>query len=212
MGINFTEASSLATIDRQIEEDRDDLSPAQYEIIRQVIYHTANFEYYSIVKFSEDALNKGFDALKNGSPIVVDVPEIQVSIVPKLHQTFHNPVYCCATTGTQIDKSKTKAALGLEVLARDLADSIFIIGQDRSALNTLIKSIENKTINPSLAIATAPSILEKDAEEYLKYASVPTIYLDRPQGNATVASTIFNTLINLAWRVNDYQSLEFTVD
>ena len=205
MGINFTEASSLATIDRQIAEERDDLSAAQYEIIRQVIYHTADFEYYSLVKFSQDALKKGFDALKNSSPIVVDVPEIQVSIVPKLHQTFHNPVYCCATTGMQIDKSKTKAAFGLETLAKDYGNSIFIIGQDRSALNTLVKLIKNKTVNPLLAIATAPSVLEKDGEEYLKYASIPTIYLDLPKGDATVASTIFNTLVNLAWRVNDYR-------
>ena len=206
MSIDFTEASSLASIDCQIESERDDLSPAQYEIIRQVIYHTANFEYYSLLKFSEDALVQGYYALTSGLPVVIDVPEIQVSIVPKLQQTFHNPVYCCATTGKQVDESKTKAAFGLETLAKEFANGIFIIGQDRSALNTLIELIKNKTVNPSLAIVTAPSILEKEGEEYLKYASVPTIYLDRPQGDATVASTIFNSLINLALRVDNYQS------
>ena len=135
---------------------------------------------------------------------MVDVPTIQVSTVPKLQQTFHNPVYCCATTGTKLDDSKTKAAFGLEIIAKDRQDSIFIIGQDRAALNTLIESIKNKTVNPSLIIATAPSLLEQDAEEYLKYASVPAIYLDTPKGGAIVASTIFNTLVSLAWRVNNY--------
>ena len=206
MSIDFTEASSLATIDRQIESERNELSPAQYEIIRQVIYHTANFEYHSLLKFSEDALVQGYYALKSGLPVVIDVPEIQVNIVPKLQQTFQNPVYCCATTGIQVDESKTKAAFGLETLAGKFANGIFIIGQDRFALNTLIKLIKNKTVNPSLAIATAPSVLEKDGEEYLKYASIPTIYLERPQGDATVASTIFSTLVNLALRVNNYQS------
>lgn len=204
MSIYFTEASALATIDSQIQDDLPNLSPAQYEIIRQVIYHTADFEYYSLLKFSEDALLKGFNALKHGSSIVVDVPTIQVSTVPKLQQTFHNPVYCCATTGRQLDDSKTKAAFGLEIIASDRQDSIFVIGQDRTTLNTLVELIKSKTVNPSLIIATAPSLLEQDAEEYLKYSSIPVIYLDTPKGGAIVASTIFNTLVNLAWRVSNY--------
>lgn len=206
MSIHFTEASSFATIDSQIEDDRQDLSPAQYEIIRQVIYRTGNLEYYSLLRFDENALQKGLDGLKKGLPIIVDVPEIQVSIVPRLQKTFHNPVFCCATTGVEIDSSNTKAAFGLKTIARDRPEGIFIIGQDRETLTTLIKLIDNNAVNPSLVIATAPSLIENNAAEYLNQAAVAAIYLDRPQGNATVASSIFNGLVNLAWRVNDYQS------
>jgi len=206
MNLNLIEASSFARIDRQLEEndnDLSDISPAQYEIIRQVIYNTADFEYYSQLKFSEGALTQGFRALKSGLSIVVDVPEIQVNIVPRLQQTFQNRVYCCTTTVTEIDPIKTKAALGLESLAQDRSSGIFVIGQDHFALHTLVKLIKNKTINPSLAIATAPSLLNQNVQQYLKSASIPTIYIDSPKGGATVASSIVNSLVNLAWIANN---------
>lgn len=200
MDIRFTKASALASIDYQTEDNQRELSPSQYEIIRQVIYHTADFEYYSILEFSEDALTAGFNALKDGLPIIVDVPAIQVTIVPKLQQTFHNPVYCCATTGKEVDFSKTKAAFGLLNLARDRPNSIFVIGQDVVASGTLVELIQNQEIAPSLAIVTAPLSVEPDVCEYLKSASVPTIYIDSPKGGATVASAIVSGLIDLAWR------------
>ncbi len=96
MDLHFTEASSLAIIDHQIERIEgieSNFSPAQYEIIRQVIYSTADMEYQSLLKFSDSALAKGAAALTAITPIIVDVPEVQVSIVPKLQQTFGNPVY-----------------------------------------------------------------------------------------------------------------------
>ena len=189
----FTEASSLAAIDRQVNDNNQNISPAQYEIIRQVIYHTGDFEYISLLKFSKDALSEGAALLKVSTPIVVDVPEIQVSIVPKLQKTFYNPVYCCATTNSEI-------ASGLEILARQHPQSIFIIGQSEIALTTLIKLIESKTINPSLAIATVP-IFTKPERKKFSGSYFPRIYVDSCKGDATVASAIFNSLVNLTWRV-----------
>lgn len=202
MDIHFTEAYSLASIDRQIEARNYDLAPAQYEIIRQVIYHTADFEYYSLLKFSEAALTLGFEALIAGVPIVVDVPEIQVSIVPRLQQTFYNPVYCCATTGIQSDETKTKAVSGLENLASIHSSAIFVIGQDQTALASLVDLIKAEVISPRLAIATAPLFIAPNIKQYFQTASIPTIYIDSPKGGATVASAIVNSLVNLAWRAN----------
>ena len=204
MDTNFIEASSLASIDRQIEAERQDISPAQYEIIRHVIYNTADFEYYSIIRFAENALQEGFNALKSRMSIIVDVPEIQVGIVPQLQKTFYNPVYCCATTGKKVaDFQTTRAAFGLENLATSHPESIFIIGQDQVTLNTLVKLIKQKTIRPSLVISTVPLIINQDAQQYLKYSSIPAIYVDSPKGSAIVSSSIMNALINLAWRAHD---------
>ncbi|MDJ0591056.1 MAG: precorrin-8X methylmutase [Pleurocapsa sp. MO_226.B13] len=202
MDIHFTEASSLASIDRQIEARDYNLAPAQYEIIRQVIYHTADFEYYSLLKFSEAALTLGFEALIAGVPIVVDVPEIQVSIVPRLQQTFFNPVYCCATTSIKFDETKTKAVSGLENLASSHSNAIFVIGQDQTALASLVDLIKAEVISPRLAIVTAPLFIAPNIKQYFQTASIPTIYIDSPKGGATVASAIVNSLVNLAWRAN----------
>lgn len=204
MDVNFIEASALANIDRNIQNNSS-VSAAQYEIIRQVIYSTADFEYSSLLKFTNQPLFRGYQALTSGVPIVVDVPEIQVSIVPKLQQTFYNPVYCCATTGTQSSRTKTRAAFGLESLASQHSNSILLIGQDRTTLEVALDLAKKGVINPSLAIATAPLFTEQDFKQYLKSAPFPTIYIDSFKGGAMVAAAIFNGLVNLAWRVNNYQ-------
>lgn len=199
MDLHITEASSLAIIDRQIEDSNQKVSPAQYEIMRRVIYQTADFEYSSLLRFSEDALTKGAAALTARTSIVVDVSAIQVSIVPRLQQTFLNPVYCCTTIRGQSDKTKTIAASGLESLAHNYPDSIFIIGQDQTALETFIELNESSAIKPSLIIATSPLFVEQSAKLYLRHSSIPSIYIDSPKGNSTVATAIMNSLINLAW-------------
>ena len=198
MNLHFIEASSLAIIDRQVGEI-DRISPAQYEIMRQVIYRTGDLEYRSLLEFSEAALEKGAAALTASTPIIVDAPEIQVNIVPRLQQTFGNPVYCCATTGTATAE-KTKVSNGLEILANSHRQSIVIIGQDGTALSTMIELVETQAIEPSLAIATAPSFSEPDLKQWLINSSVPYIAIKSCKGGTNIASAIFGSLIELTWR------------
>lgn len=197
MDLHITDAASLAQIDRQINNDR--FSPAEYEIVRQVIYRTADFEYASLLHFNHDALVKGTVALAARSSIIVDVPAIQVSIVPQLQKSFGNPVYCCTTAIARPQKHKTKAAWGLEILAKSHPQGIYIIGQEQTALVTLAELTERKIINPALAIVTAPIFVEEDMKEWLQNSTIPSIYIKNCKGNAIVAATIVNSLITLAW-------------
>ena len=198
MNLHFTEASSLAIIDRQVGKI-DCISPAQYEIIRQVIYRTGDLEYESLLEFSEAALEKAAAALTALTPIVVDLPDIQVNIVPKLQQTFGNRVYCCATTGTAT-ATKTKVVNGLETLVNSHRQSIVIIGQDETALSTMVELLKSKAIAPSLAIATSPSFVEPDLKQWLVNSSIPYIGIKNSKGGTNVASAIFGSLIQLTWR------------
>jgi len=202
MDVDFTDASSLAIIDRQIAEIEENITPAQYEIVRQVIYSTADLEYQSLLKFSPGALAKGAAAITAVTPIIVDVPEIQVSIVPKLQKTFANPVYCCATTSSNsnLTADSSKASRGLEILGQKYPHSIFIIGQDQTALFTMMDLLKDKTIEPSLAIATPPMFIESTVKQKLAGSDLPNIYIDSSKGGANIASAIFNSLLQLTWR------------
>ena len=201
MDLNFTEASTLAIIDRQIGEIEANTTPSQYEVIRQVVYASADLEYKSLLKFSQGALAKGAAALTAVTPIIVDVPEIQVNIVPKLQQTFLNPVYCCATTNSEVSDRATKASSGLKVLAEKYPNAIYLIGQDRTAMTAMVDLIDNRTIEPSLAIATPPTLLESDTKKRLSNSDTPNIQTTSAKGGANIATAIFNSLLQLAWQV-----------
>ena len=71
---HLTDAQSLAMIDGDIGDTV--FSPAEYEIVRRVIYQTADFEYLSLIRFSEKALQLGAAALAARRTLVVDVPMV----------------------------------------------------------------------------------------------------------------------------------------
>src|SRR5512140_2974428 len=113
---HVSDAQSLAIIDREVGDHT--FSPAEYEIVRRVIYATADFEYKSLIRFSERALQAGAAALAARTTIVVDVPMVQVGITPGIQTTFANPVYCSMDALTRPQKEKTRVAWGIETLAR----------------------------------------------------------------------------------------------
>ncbi|NEU75147.1 precorrin-8X methylmutase [Hassallia byssoidea VB512170] len=196
---HVTDAQSLAIIDSEIGEHV--FSPAEYEIVRRVIYATADFEYNYLIRFSERALQAGAAALAARTTIVVDVPMVQVGIAQHIQNTFANPVYCSMEALTRPQKDKTRVAWGIETLAKRYPEGIFIIGQAQTALTALVDLIEAEEIRPALIIATPAGFVNVDAaKERLQDSLVPNITIDSRKGNAVIAAAIADGLIDLAWQ------------
>ncbi|HYX14498.1 MAG TPA: precorrin-8X methylmutase [Nostoc sp.] len=196
---HVTDAQSLAIIDSEIENHV--FSPAEYEIVRRVIYSTADFEYKSLIRFSERALQAGAAALAARTTIVVDVPMVQVGIAYEIQNTFANPLYCSMEALTRPQKEKTRAAWGIETLARRYPEGIFVVGQAQTALTALVDLIEAEEIRPALIIATPVGFVDVDeAKGRLQDSLVPHITIDSRKGNAVVAAAIVDGLVDLAWQ------------
>jgi precorrin-8X/cobalt-precorrin-8 methylmutase len=196
---HVTDAQSLAIIDHEVGEHV--FSPAEYEIVRRVIYATGDFEYKSLIHFSERAMQAAAAALAARTTIVVDVPLVQVGIAYDIQNTFANAVYCGMESLTRSQKEKTRAASGIEILAKRYPEAIFVIGQAQTALTTLVDLIEAEEIKPALIIATPAGFVDMDtAKERLRDSLVPNITLDTRKGNAVVASAIVDGLVDLAWQ------------
>ena len=196
---HITDAQSLGIIDREIGPHA--LSPAEYEIVRRVIYTTADFEYKSLIRFSEHALQSGAAALAARTTIVVDVPMVQVGITPVIQSTFANPVYCSMDAITRPQKEKTTAAWGIETLARRYPEGIFVIGQAQTALCTIVDLIEAEEIRPALVIGTPSGFVGVDVAKSRLYDSmIPHIRIDGRKGSSVVAVAIISSLADLAWQ------------
>ncbi|MEB3278887.1 MAG: precorrin-8X methylmutase [Lyngbya sp.] len=196
---HITDAQSLGIIDREIGDHV--FSPAEYEIVRRVIYTTADFEYKSLVRFSDQALQAGAAALAARTTIVVDVPMVQVGISPQILATFANPVYCSMEAVTRPQREKTRTAWGIQTLARRYPEAIFVIGQEQTALSALVDLIEAEEIKPALVIATPSGFVGADvAKSRLHDSMVPHIRIDGRKGSAVVSVAIVNGLVDLAWQ------------
>jgi precorrin-8X/cobalt-precorrin-8 methylmutase len=197
---HLTDAQSLEIIDREIGDTK--LAPAEYEIVRRVIYATADFEYLSLLRFSENAFQAGAGALAARCPIIVDVPMVQAGILSCLQKTFVNPVYCSSETITRPQKEKTQVAWGMQTLAKRYPEGIFVIGQSQSALISLLEAIAHEEVKPTLIIGTPSGFVGvEEAKTRLQNAAIPYIGIEGRKGSAVVAVAIFNGLIDLAWQV-----------
>jgi precorrin-8X/cobalt-precorrin-8 methylmutase len=205
---NLNNACSLAFIDREIGKPK--VAAAEYEIWRRVILATADFEYQSLLNFSEQALALGAAALAARSTIIVDVPMLQVGILPNLHASFANPVYCASETITRPQKDKTKVDWGMQTLASRYPEGIFIIGQSPTALTALVELIEIGEIKPALVIATPAELIDVDvAKQRLYDSQVPHVSVEGCKGSVVVAVAIVNGLIDLAWQAYGQNNQNF---
>lgn len=196
---HITDAQSLRIIDQEMGDHA--FSPSEYEIVRRVIYATADFEYKSLIRFSEHSLQAGAAALAARSTIVVDVPMVQVGITPIIQHTFSNPVYCSMEALTRPQKEKTRVAWGIETLARRYPEGIFVVGQAQTALAALVDLIEAEEIRPALVIGTPAGFVGvEEAVDRLKESLVPHIRIEGRKGSAVVAAAIMNGLIELSWQ------------
>lgn len=196
---HITDAQSLRIIDREIGEHV--FSPSEYEIVRRVIYSTADFEYKSLIRFSDQALQAGAAALAARSTIIVDVPMVQVGITPIIQSTFSNPVYCSMDALTRPQRDKTRAAWGVETLARRYPEGIFVVGQAQTALTAIVELIEAEEIRPALVIGTPAGFVGvEEAVQRLKDSLIPHIRIEGRKGSAVVAAAIVNGLVDLAWQ------------
>lgn len=204
----LTDAQNLALIDRKIGDYG--FSPAQYEIVRQVIYATGDVEYKSLIQFSDRAVPAGAAALAACSTIIVDAPMVQVGITSHIQKTFANPVYCSvdAHNWSQKDQS-TSTAWEIETLARRYPEAIFVVSQGQAALTALLELIEGEEIRPALVIGTPAGFIDVDvAKQRLNDSNVPHIRIDGRKGSAVVATAIINALVELAWQAYGHDDNE----
>lgn len=204
---HVTDAQSLRIIDSEV--GNHSFSPSEYEIVRRVIYATADFEYKSLIRFSEQALQAGAAALAARSTLIVDVPMVQVGIAPTIQNTFANPVYCSMEALTRPQREKSRAAWGIVTLARRYPEGIFVVGQAQTALTALVELIEQEEIKPALIIGTPAGFVGIEAAvERLKDSLVPHIRVEGRKGSAVVAAAIVNGLVDLAWQAYGEKNTE----
>lgn len=202
---HIRDAQNLSLIDQEVGPHGH--APAHYEIIRRVIYATADLDYLDLLEFSERVLTIAAAGLAARTTILVDVPMVQVGIAPTLQKTFANPVYCSSQTITRPQKQRTPEAWGLINLAHRYPDGIFVLGSSSTALEAMLELVDAQKVQPTLVIATPVDFVQpQDTVKQLRQAKVPHIALRGRKGGATVAVAILNALVDLAWKAYEQKA------
>jgi precorrin-8X/cobalt-precorrin-8 methylmutase len=189
---------SFAAIDREFGPHS--FTPEEYAIARRVIHSTADFEFKELLRFSPGAIQGAIAALRQQTPIVVDVSMVRQGIATLVNKTFQNPILTAVDEAPQAVEGRTRTETGMLQLFEQYPGAIYVVGNAPTALLALCDRIQSSHQKPVLVVA-APvgfiSVLE--SKQILAKTSVPQIRVEGRKGGSPVAAAIVNALIVLAW-------------
>jgi precorrin-8X/cobalt-precorrin-8 methylmutase len=181
------------------------LDPEKELIIKRVIHTTADFEYVNNLKFSDNAVERAMEAIKNGACIVTDTQMAKSGINKKALAKYGGEVFCFMSDEDVAKIAKengtTRATASMDKASEIDKELIFAIGNAPTALVRLYELIKEGKINPELVIGVPVGFVNVvQSKELIMESGVPYIVAKGRKGGSNVAAAICNALL---YMIND---------
>jgi len=212
MSIKKLEDSGSRSMFGALTEESRRISERSQEIVREivgdeslegklkqrVVMATGDPAFKDFLRFTNNPINSGVEAIKRGVPIYTDIMMVQAGISREV-ATFGSEVVCwLAQEEASLEQNLTRASIGFRKLGEKLAGSIVVIGNAPSAALTLVDMVDERII-PALIIATPVGFVNAaESKEDVRRLAVPSITTVGTRGGTPVAVAIVNALITLA--------------
>ncbi|MBU0991458.1 MAG: precorrin-8X methylmutase [Proteobacteria bacterium] len=203
---NEVERKSLAIIDQ--EAGRHDFNREEWPVVRRMIHTTADFSIIPIVKFYNEPIRKGIEALKRGAPIVSDSNMIKsgisVSRLEKINAGYSRESISCRVAEKDVfqqadENQLPRAIYNMRSLKSSIDRGIVCIGNSPMALWEVVRLIREEEIQPGLLIAMPVGFVNViETKELVKDLAVPYILMDGRRGGSTLVVAVINAIAVLA--------------
>ena len=201
------EAESFRIIGEQLDGSR--FSSLELPIVKRIIHTTADFEYAEIVRFGNNAIEAGMDAISKGADIITDVKMAEVGISKERLDKFGGKVRCFVADEDVVCQAKmnnvTRTAMGIRKALSPTShiphptSKIVVIGNAPTALMELTRMIKEDKARPALVIGVPVGFVDaEESKEGLMGLDVPYISIKGRKGGSTVAVAIVNALLMMA--------------
>ena len=195
---NDIEKRSMEIIAEELGEVK--LDEEKLSIIKRVIHTSADFDYVRTLHFSEDAVQKAVEALKNGATIVTDTNMAKAGINKAGMDKLGCKAVCYMADPDVAAQAKiegsTRAAACMEKACLIEGPVIIAIGNAPTALVRLDELIKEGKIKPELVIGVPVGFVNVvEAKELIMQAGIPYIVARGRKGGSNIAAAICNALI-----------------
>jgi len=195
--------NSLTIIRQLLAKDLEKMPRSLVPIVERVVHATADPEFARLLRFSEDAVEVGIKALKNGADVITDVKMVESGINAQAVRALGGRVLTYVdderTTRMADNLGITRTAASMLVAAEEGMDGdIVAIGNSPTATLTLVDAVKRRNVKPALVIAT-PVGFVKASESKDEVAKLPTpfITVSGVKGGSAVAVSILNALLSM---------------
>lgn len=169
-------------------------------IVKRCIHTSADFDYADNLCFSEDAVSRAIDAIKNGAYIVTDTHMARAGINKRALKKYGGEV-CCFMADEDVaaaakENGTTRATASMDKAALMEQPIIFAIGNAPTALVRLYELIQEGRIKPELIIGAPVGFVNVvQSKELIMKADVPYIVARGRKGGSNIAACICNALL-----------------
>ena len=176
------------------------LDPENELVIKRVIHTTADFDYVQNLVFSDQAVRKGIEALRDGCDVVTDTQMAKSGINKTILGKLGGQVHCFMSDPDVAAEAKergiTRAIVSMERAAKLEKPCIFAIGNAPTALISLHEQMEAGPLNPALIIGVPVGFVNVvESKELIIESGVPYIVARGRKGGSNVAAAICNAML-----------------
>jgi precorrin-8X/cobalt-precorrin-8 methylmutase len=194
---------SFAVIDQEIGAHA--FTAPEYAIVRRVIHSTADFDFQALIRFSPGAIEEAISALRQSTPIVVDVNMVKYGIATMVQKTFGNPIIVAVEQAKTAAPGKTHTETGILQCWQQYPQAIYVVGNAPTALLALCQEWSSSEKYPPMVIAAPVGFIAVvEAKAAVAALRVPQIRVEGRKGGSSVAAAIVNALLVLAWERENY--------
>ncbi len=200
------EQMSMDTIDS--EAGAHGFSPTEWAVVRRMIHASADFAIMPLIRFKNEPVLKGIEALRMGAPIITDSTMLK-SGISRMRLAKINPVYedgniYCNITESDVvrlakEQNLPRSIFNFRSLKEKINHGIVCIGNAPTALWEVIRQINEEDIKPALIIAMPVGFINVvEIKEMLKPMDVPYILMEGRRGGTTFVVAAVNAIAILA--------------
>lgn len=168
-------------------------------IRQRCVMATGDPAFAGLMRFNNEPVKAGFEAIVRGAAIFTDIRMAQVGITKRGHNC---DVRCVLDAGGGIAEKTgvTRTSAGFTALEKELEGAIIVIGNAPSAALTVCDMIE-RGLRPALLVATPVGFVNAaESKERVRGLDVPSITCVGTRGGTPVAVAAVNEMVEIAFQ------------
>ncbi|MFZ2411789.1 MAG: precorrin-8X methylmutase [Candidatus Methanoperedens sp.] len=196
-GAHTKEAREISEKSRAIVRSIVKGDTPEDRIRQRCVMATGDPAFAELMRFNNEPVKAGFEAIRRGATIFTDIRMAQVGITKRGHNC---DVRCVLDAGNDIAKrtGATRTSAGFTALEKELGESIIVIGNAPSAALTVCDMIE-RGLKPALFVATPVGFVNAaESKERVRGLDVPSITCVGARGGTPVAVAVVNEIVEMA--------------
>ena len=194
------EKRSFEIIGKELQDMGITLDKEQEPITKRVIHTSADFDYANTMRYSESAIEKAKELIRNGAHIVTDTNMALSGINKKRLAEYGGQVHCFMADEDVAKEAKerqvTRATVSMERAASLNVPVIFAIGNAPTALISLYEQMTEGKFTPEFVIGVPVGFVNVvAAKELFLNSDVPYIINEGRKGGSNIAAAIVNAIL-----------------